>query len=138
MGAVNEGRRRRAALTPGEFHWEWPILEVLNVVDGDTVDLVFDRGFGGRQALRVRLMSIDAYELRGPKATEKGREADAFVEDWLDGRRGPYVLVSKKGAPGAVGIGDGSFGRWAGIIFDAAGVSLGDDLLTAGLAVLSE
>ena len=91
--------------------WTWPVLEVLRVVDGDTLDVVLDRGFGGRTALRFRLA------------------------EWLEERKGHLVLRSTKGSPGAVGIGDGSFGRWAGVVIDDRdGSSLGDALVAGGHA----
>lgn len=119
--------------------WTWPVLEVMRVVDGDTFDLVIDAGFGGRQALRIRLAGVNAAEVYGSKASEAGKAAKRFAEDWLTIRRGYLVLRSFKGAPGAVGIGDGSFGRWAGeIIDDPDGSSLGDALVAAGYATRSE
>lgn len=115
--------------------WSWPILEVIRVVDADTLDVLLDRGFGGRTALRFRLAGVDAHETYGKDATEAGRIAKRFTEAWLAERQGHLVLLSTKGAPGAVGIGDGSFGRWAGtVIDDRDGSSLGDALVAGGHA----
>jgi len=57
----------------------------LRVVDGDTVDLEVDLGFGMRSIQRFRLMGIDTPELRGgtPESKEKAKEAKARVEQLL-------------------------------------------------------
>ena len=118
--------------------WTWPVLEVIRVVDGDTLDVVLDRGFGVRTALRFRLDGVNAHEIYGKNASEAGRVAKRFVEQWLEERKGHLVLRSTKGSPGAVGIGDGAFGRWAGVVVDDRdGSSLGDVLVAEGHAELS-
>lgn len=52
------------------------------VVDADTLDLEIDLGMGISISERVRLMGINAWEMRG-KEKEKGLAAQQFVEEWL-------------------------------------------------------
>ena len=52
---------------------------MLSVVDGDTLDLQIDLGFGVYRKLRARLASVDAPEL----TTEAGREARDFLAQEL-------------------------------------------------------
>lgn len=119
---------------PGWFVFEYPMVP-LKVVDGDTVDCLFDRGFGSTDALRFRLADIDAPEMRGKNASPEGPVARDFVVNWFE-ERGDLSLVIRtvKGHPSTVGIGDGAFGRWLGNVLDAAGDSLAEDIVQAGLA----
>ena len=48
------------------------------VVDGDTLDLMVDLGFGTFKKIRVRLLGIDCPEIRG-KEKVAGRAAREFV-----------------------------------------------------------
>ncbi len=57
--------------------------EVKRVIDGDTLDLDIDLGFNVHIFERVRLYGIDTPELFGPTATEAGKLAKAFVEEWV-------------------------------------------------------
>jgi len=49
-------------------------------VDGDTLDLRFDLGFGISRVERVRLAEVNAWEVRGEEAPQ-GRAAKARVEE---------------------------------------------------------
>lgn len=54
-----------------------PVLQ-LRVIDGDTLKLLLDTGFGGREEPHCRLQGIDAPE----KNTEAGRLVMKCVWDW--------------------------------------------------------
>lgn len=54
--------------------------EIVNVVDGDTVDAEVDLGFSLRFAMRLRLWGINAPEMRGESA-ERGRESRLRLRD---------------------------------------------------------
>ena len=57
--------------------------KVLNIVDGDTLDLEFDLGFDMKFSSRVRLLEIDTPEIFKPKSIEEkalGLKAKEFVE----------------------------------------------------------
>ena len=48
--------------------YEYSVKEVVNVVDGDTIDIVIDLGFDLTKKERVRLAGIDAPESRTSNA----------------------------------------------------------------------
>lgn len=54
----------------------WYAVEPIRVVDGDTLDLRFDLGFTITSELRIRLVGIDAPEMRGAdrSAGQRARE----------------------------------------------------------------
>ena len=61
-------------------------VKVVKVIDGDTVDVDIDLGFGvWIHKERVRLHGIDTPESRTSDATEKvfGLKAKAFLEKWV-------------------------------------------------------
>lgn len=61
------------------YHYK---AHVSRVVDADTFDLSIDLGMGITISERVRLIGINAWEVRGAER-EKGKEASRFVIDWL-------------------------------------------------------
>ena len=67
---------------------------MLNVVDGDTVDLMIDLGFDIHHKIRVRLFGVNTPESRTKDAAEKemGLKAKSFTKDWLD--RHQWVFVN--------------------------------------------
>ena len=59
----------------------------IQVIDGDTLDIVLDLGFHITHMIRVRLKGINAPEMR----TEAGKKSKQFVIDWL--KENPLVVV---------------------------------------------
>ncbi len=51
--------------------YEYKVTEIAKVVDGDTVDLVLDLGFGLYKKERVRVAGIDTPESRTRDLVEK-------------------------------------------------------------------
>jgi micrococcal nuclease len=104
-------------------------VKIHNVVDGDTVDVDIDLGFGIiLHNQRVRLEGIDTPESRTSDKVEKifGLAAKQRVKDFFYGT--DIVLVSKEYDP------RGKYGRILGDIL-VYGVSLCDTLLSEGYAV---
>lgn len=114
---------------------------VARVVDGDTVDVVIDLGFGATMGrydrrstwIRLRLLGADAFEtsLRGgttPEERDKGREARVQVKEWMESK---WVRVSTRKSKST-----DAFGRWLAHIYfeDDDGVwhSLADRLILGG------
>lgn len=95
------------------FDWRFP-CSLLNVVDGDTLDLLCDLGFKTRYAARVRLVGIDTAEIYGvshdSEEYELGMTQKRYVEDWFDerstGMEWPFTVSTQKTT--------GKYGRWAG------------------------
>lgn len=71
----------------------WYGARVLNVVDGDTIDLMIDLGFKIHHNIRVRLYGVNTPESRTKDAAEKemGLKAKSFTKDWLDGHQWVFV-----------------------------------------------
>ena len=105
--------------------YDYTILDVPHVVDGDTLDVVFDVGFYLTTRVRLRLARINAPEVNGPdKPTALA--AKQFVADWTSKNAGAMYGHTQK---------TDVFGRYLCEIVTTAGDNLSDDLLAAGLAV---
>ena len=105
--------------------YEYSVKEVVNVVDGDTIDIVIDLGFDLTKKERVRLAGIDAPESRTSNAEEKqfGLEAAEYLKSRLDSSSNLKVKTEK----------DGKFGRMLGHLYDEKG-SLNEDMVARGYA----
>jgi len=100
----------------------------INVVDGDTIDVIVDLGFYLSKQIRVRVADVDTPELRSGREAERkhAREAKAFVERLILDKT--VTIRTKKD----VGI----YGRyWAEVILSDNEV-LADKLQEAGLVKL--
>ena len=95
------------------------------VVDGDTVDLEFDLGFGVTFKDRMRLARIDAWEERGSER-EMGMAATGFVRSLLHKdytNAFPLLIAVKKDKD-----------KWMGEIWLPDGTNLSDALVAEGHA----
>jgi len=107
--------------------------EVTRVVDGDTVDIVFDLGLNNFTKRRIRLYGIDTPEIFGLRKEseeyQRGMEAKEFVSERVLGKR-VWVKTHKDRT--------GKYGRYLADIFiqdkDGKHVSIGKLLLEEGLA----
>jgi len=104
---------------------------VINIVDGDTIDLIVDCGFGIKKEDRFRLARIDAYEktLRyGQTEEEKalGIEATKYLNDLILNKE--VIVRTEK---------EGKYGRYiAEIIFEDE--NLNDAMVKLGYAIYKE
>jgi len=101
---------------------------ITRVVDGDTIDVDIDLGFGTwRCAERIRLYGVDTPECRTRDKQEKaaGLLAKEFVEDALH-VGGTYKLQTRE---------KGKFGRFLGVIFITKKTSINAALISENLAV---
>jgi len=109
---------------------------VVRVVDGDTIDLDVDLGFGVSFRIRVRLHGVDTPEKFGVKSGspewEKGVAASAFVKSWLEQRNNRVVIQSHDHKK----IDQGKYGRWVVEIYEdkEAAETLNGLLIKAGHA----
>ncbi|HXH58448.1 thermonuclease family protein [Iamia sp.] len=111
--------------------YDYKIVDVLRVVDGDTVDVVFDVGFRVTTTQRVRLLGVDTPELRDPVPDVRVQAVAAkeFVIAWF---RAVELLELRASTHKS-----DSFGRWLADIYavDRGESShLVDDLLAGGYA----
>jgi hypothetical protein len=60
---------------------------LIKVTDGDTIVLLVDTGFHGRQEVELRLAGVSAPELSQPG----GVETRTFVGDWLQAHSSPLM-----------------------------------------------
>jgi micrococcal nuclease len=97
----------------------------INVVDGDTFDVIVDLGFHLSKRIRVRLSKVDTPEIRAATEAERrhAREAKAFVERLMLDR--DVTIRTHKD----VGI----YGRYTAEVILAGNEDLGDKLQEAGL-----
>jgi len=99
--------------------------QIINVVDGDTVDANVDLGFNIFFKVRLRLNGINTAELKDADATKRaaGNRAKERVTELLKGRN--VVIESRK---------IDKYGRYlADIYLDS--VNINQQLITEGLAV---
>ena len=58
---------------------------IVNVVDGDTIDVSINLGFDIAIKIRIRLADIDTYELKDkdPEKKKLAQEAKEFISEYL-------------------------------------------------------
>ena len=66
--------------------------KLIEVIDGDTVDLLIDLGFGVHVKERCRLYGIDAPEM----PTEAGKAAKAYLESLIGAATGELFVATRK------------------------------------------
>lgn len=101
--------------------------KVERIIDGDTIYVTADLGFGVSKFLKLRLDSINTPEIRGDER-EEGLKAKAFVESLIAPGDQVYIESYK----------DGGFGRYAAKVWysneESLWVSLNDHLVDSGFA----
>lgn len=99
--------------------------KLINVIDGDTVDMLVNLGMGVEHKARIRLANIDAPEMYGVKKSSNeyvnGIKARTQVILWFEnGAEFYYLSCDHKGI----------YGRWLGEIWRTVGeISLNDWLI---------
>ena len=82
-----------------EIQWKYEYKEYpafyVRAVDGDTIDLILDLGFGIKSKQRVRLEGIDAPEMKGDDLLA-GKNAKQFVENAFERNGRCCTVVVKK------------------------------------------
>lgn len=112
--------------------YQYRVHDIVNVIDGDTVDACLDLGFGISATVRIRVANIDTPEVFGRNADPvAGPAATEFTTTWLAEQPG-LTVQTFKGSASSVGIGDGAFGRWLGTFTGADGATLDQALRDAG------
>jgi len=107
--------------------YQYKIKKINRVIDGDTVDLDIDLGFGVTITQRVRLLHIDAAEIRTKDLEEKERGLEA--KDWLEkelSREGEWVINTTK---------DDKYGRILGELYLVGDpVTVNEKMINEGIA----
>jgi len=88
--------------------YEYRVKSVERVVDGDTVDVILDLGFGLFKKERVRVAGVDTPEKRTRNKKEKmlGNDATEFAEAWFEDDN--IIVQTEK---------DGKYGRMLGVFY---------------------
>ena len=109
-----------------EFTWR---AYCVRVIDGDTLDLMLDKGFRDMSVERIRLAGINCPE-RHTTTREAGDAAKAYTEAWIAQaglEQWPLVVTTYK---------TDSFDRYVAVVVRTGDpVSLNDALLASGNAV---
>jgi|TARA_E500000305_G_C4012299_1_gene233461 micrococcal nuclease len=96
--------------------YNFRVISIDKIVDGDTIDVTFDLGFDICKSERIRVAGIDSPEKRTRNLEEKelGIEASEWLECQLEGAiAGKEDLVIKTELEG----GKGKFGRLLGWLY---------------------
>ena len=70
------------------------VAEVLNVVDGDTMDVRIDLRFDTYLVRRIRLADVDTPEIRG-KEKVKGKKVKEIVKEKIEGKEVELISLVK-------------------------------------------
>jgi micrococcal nuclease len=107
--------------------YQYKIKKINRVIDGDTVDLDIDLGFGITIKQRVRLKGINAAETRTLNSEEKDKGLAA--KEWLKkelSREGEWVIETIK---------EDKYGRMLGTLYFVGDpVTVNERMLNEGIA----
>ena len=105
---------------------EYRVLRVDKIVDGDTVDVTLDLGFYISLKQRIRILGINASELKDKDPAEKelALKAKQFAEEWFQ-QPGTLMVKTTK---------DDKYGRMLGDFwFQGQEESFGETALKANI-----
>ena len=126
MGAMTPPSRKSC--------YNFRVVEINRVVDGDTIDVTIDLGFDLYKKERVRVAGVDTPEKRTKDDEEKalGYDATHWLEDKLNGAiTGDDDLVIRTELVGGVG----KYGRLLGWLYIGdADLSLNEMMIAEGYA----
>jgi len=114
--------------------YNFRVVSIDKVVDGDTIDVTIDLGFDLYKKERVRVAGVDTPEKRTRNLEEKalGLDATAWIKDHLEGAiDGDDDLIIRTELDGGVG----KYGRLLGWLYIGdATVSLNEKMIDEGYA----
>ena len=114
--------------------YNFRVVKINRVVDGDTIDVTLDLGFSLTKKERVRIAGVDTPEKRTRNLEEKalGIEATNWLKEKLaDAIRGDDELVIRTELRGGVG----KYGRLLGWLYVGEhDLSLNEQMITEGYA----
>ena len=126
MGAMTPPSRKSC--------YNFRVIEINKVLDGDTIDVTIDLGFDLYKKERVRIAGVDTPEKRTRNLEEKalGLDATEWLKDKLEGAiNGDDDLIIRTELDGGVG----KYGRLLGWLYIGdATVSLNEKMIDEGYA----
>ena len=114
--------------------YNFRVVKINRVVDGDTIDVTIDLGFDLMKKERVRVAGVDTPEKRTRNLEEKALGIDAT--NWLKGKldsaiKGDDELTIRTELKGGVG----KYGRLLGWLYvGTSDLSLNEEMITEGYA----
>ena len=115
--------------------YNFRVIEINRVLDGDTIDVTIDLGFDLYKKERVRVAGVDTPEKRTRDLEEKalGKDATNWLKEKLEGAvAGDDDLVIRTELVGGVG----KYGRLLGWLYIGDGdVSLNEQMIEEGYAL---
>ena len=108
--------------------FEYRVIEVLKVYDGDTITVRLDLGFGISKKDNIRFARINAPEIRGEE-----RPQGLISRDWLRERISKAVQENKILIIKTEKDRKGKYGRYIGELY-IDGVCVNDELVSESLA----
>jgi micrococcal nuclease len=112
--------------------YEYKVIKILSVYDGDTITALIDLGFGVHKKEKFRLGLIDAPELRGEERKE--REDGLVSRDYLrkiiqtaEETETEIIIKTTKDRKG-------KYGRYIGVIY-IQGVNINIHMINEGYAL---
>ena len=114
--------------------YNFRVVKINRVVDGDTIDVTIDLGFDLMKKERVRVAGVDTPEKRTRDLEEKALGIDAT--NWLKGKldsaiKGDDELTIRTELKGGVG----KYGRLLGWLYvGSSDISLNEEMITEGYA----
>ena len=107
--------------------YQYKVKKINRIIDGDTVDLDIDLGFGVTLSHRVRLKDINAAETRTLSAEEKTKGLAA--KEWLKkelSREGEWIIETVK---------EDKYGRILGTLYCVGDpITINERMLNEGIA----
>ena len=114
--------------------YNFRVIEINKVLDGDTIDVTIDLGFDLYKKERVRIAGVDTPEKRTRNLEEKalGIDATNWLKDKLEGAiAGDDDLIIRTELDGGVG----KYGRLLGWLYIGdSNLSLNEQMITEGYA----
>ena len=114
--------------------YNFRVVKINRVVDGDTIDVTIDLGFDLMKKERVRVAGVDTPEKRTRDLEEKalGIDATNWLKDKLDSAiKGDDELTIRTELKGGVG----KYGRLLGWLYvGTSDLSLNEEMITEGYA----
>ena len=126
MGAMTPPSRKSC--------YNFRVIKINRVVDGDTIDVTIDLGFDLYKKERVRVAGVDTPEKRTRDLEEKalGLDATAWLKEKLESAvKGDDDLIIRTELKGGVG----KYGRLLGWLYIGdSTISLNEQMIVAGYA----
>jgi len=111
--------------------YEYRVVEVVSIYDGDTLDVIIDLGFGITYRQTLRLYGINAPEMKGAE-----KEKGTVSRDWLRQKLGEAKAKNEAVFIKTIKDTTEKYGRLLASIFVGNEVkSLNEQLVEQGLAV---